>query len=118
MGRALKLEFLICLRAEFGDSYFFLKDVGFGDRCAELGFQKIKIAAAVGLQDVIGEHPTIPAIKAARQGLPFGAAALHPTPPYRHPRPALGPPRSPRRPRPPSRLPSRTQSPTLRLLSL
>src|ERR1700738_339711 len=44
------------------------------DRRAKAGFEKIEIAALVGLPDVPGEHPAIAALEAGLRLLPFGAA--------------------------------------------
>ena len=44
------------------------------DRRAETGFEKIEIAAVIGLLDVFRKHPAIAALEAGRGRLPRGAA--------------------------------------------
>src|SRR6266849_3107214 len=44
------------------------------DRRAKAGFEKIEIAALIGLPDVTREHPAIAALKTGLGRLPFGAA--------------------------------------------
>src|SRR5687767_2584008 len=44
-------------------------------RCAEIGFEKVEVAAFVGLQDVTAEHPAVAAFEARRRWFPRGLAA-------------------------------------------
>src|SRR5215471_3167237 len=51
-----------------------LVDGRLADGCAEGGFEKVEVAAFIGLLDVAREHPAIAAREATLRLLPFGAA--------------------------------------------